>query len=95
MGMSVSVKGVRDLSVKFDMMMNIKKVCDNGNVGYPAELDEYFGDMVDEHPDFIRSEMEEMDIEYMETHPDSSNIFEVDLSKIPEDVSKIRFIMSY
>ena len=95
MGMSTYVKGVRDLSVKFEMMMNIKKVCDKAEVSYPAELHEYFGDMIHEHPDMIRSEMEEMDIKYIETHPDTSDVFEVDLSKLPEDVSKVRFILSY
>lgn len=95
MGMSVFVKGVRDLSVKFDMMMNIKKVCDKAEVSYPAELHDYFGYNIDESEDYIRSEKEEMDIECIETHLDSSNVFEVDLSKIPEDVTKIRFILSY
>ena len=95
MGMYVDVKGVRDLSMNFEKMMNVKKACDDADVGYPVVIEEYFGSNVDESEDMIRSEMELADIAYIETHPDSADVYEIELSKIPEDIKKIRFIISY
>ena len=93
MGMSVLVVGVRDLTIKFDKMMAVKKACDVVNMSYPKELLDYFGEFADmlDDDEGLRSEMEEVDIDYEETRPEGMNIWQVDIAKLPKDVKKVRW----
>lgn len=93
MSMSTGVYGLRDLGHTFDKMMLIKNFCDAQGVSYPKEVVEYFGEDVEEDEDYLRNELAHVDIKYAITEygTDTEDGFEVDLSKLPEDVTKLRF----
>jgi len=95
MGMDVVVLGVRELSMRFDKMMDVKRACDKVEIDYPNELKEYFGDLIHEDGEHLIREMEQVEIEYDEGSADMENIYDVDLSDLPDDVYKIRFIIGY
>ena len=98
MNMSTSVSGIRDLDGKFSQMIEIKKLCDEANVGYPVELVEYFREHGDaERVEYLRKEMEEVDIfdALVETSGGGSNHYQVDLSKLSSEVKAIRFTNSW
>lgn len=96
MGMSSIVKGVRDLDGKFASMMKIKLACDEAEVDYPIEVREYFR-FPDGPEDYLRREMEEVSLcDCVEQYfRDGTHGFEVDLSKVPEEVKSIRFENNY
>jgi len=96
MGMSNHVLGVRDLDGRFAKMMAAKLACDAASVGYPDEIYKYFK-CPGECEDYLRQEMESVDITdaVSEYSKDEMDIFEVDLSKLPEGVKAVRFKNSY
>ena len=95
MGMSTYIKGVRDLSIIFDKMAKVKEACDIAKVDYPQEVKSFFGKYYNESIEHLRREMEECDITFVDHYNDSEEGWEVDLSSLPEDVVRIRFINSY
>lgn len=96
MSMSSSVVGVRDLDGTFAKMAAVKEACEDAEVDYPDLVKQYFK-YPGEDIEYLKSEMESMDISaaVTERNEDAVNIWEVDLSKLPEGVKKIRFSNSY
>lgn len=98
MSMSTHVFAVRDLDGRFKKMMDLKLACDDLGVSYPAELVEYF-----EHPNesegYLREAMETVELPegliQQRTTDDAEDIWEVDVTQLPEEVKKIRFVNSY
>lgn len=97
MGMSTHVKGVRDLDGKFAIMMGAKLACEKAKVGYPQSLADYFGVEVGESEDYLRREMETVDISGAIHNYgfDSGDGYEVKLCNLPEGVKAIRFENSW
>ncbi len=97
MSMFSSIKGVRDLDGKFAEMARIKDLCEDAGVSIPEEVMEYFGGRYREATSYLRAKMEEVDIScaVTESHPDSTDLWEVDLKKLPSEVKAIRFTNSY
>lgn len=99
MSMSTHITGVRDLDGKFAKMAAIKTACEAAGVQYPLELNEYFGNFPGESIEYLKREMEEIDLgrggAVAHRQEDATDIFELDLSKLPPEVKKIRFKNSY
>jgi hypothetical protein len=97
MSVSTYLQAFRDLDGKFKKMMEAKKYCDKNNLSYPKEIKEYFGELLDQNDKDIEDEMAEIDIENVieEYKEEMSEGFEIELSKLPKEVKKIRFINSY
>lgn len=96
MSMASFVSGIRDLDGKFAKMMKAKLACEEAGAAYPAEVREYFK-CPEESEDTLRRDMESVDINdaTSEYSRDATDVFDVDLSKLPEGVKVIRFENSY
>ena len=97
MGVSTHIVGVRDLDGRFEDMLAIKRACDAAEVEYPAAVEDYFGEP-ECSEDGLRSIMSEVDIEDAVTQvylQDSTDTWEVDLSKLSDEIKAIRFNNSY
>jgi hypothetical protein len=98
MGMSTHVSGVRDLDGRFKQMINVKLACEAANIEYPREVNEYF---LDYDPgcdvEDLERYMSEVAIENACTcdNYDATESYEVDITKLPEDITKVRFINSW
>ena len=109
MGMSTHIKVVRDLSndSEFERMISAKEACEAAGVPMPHEVRDYLNKVCDDGADIdverlrLRAGAEDMDecgdcsaalSEYSE---DMVSGYEVDLSKLPSWVSRIRFYNSF
>lgn len=97
MSMSTYVLAVRDLTKKFNTLWNIKEQCDKADISYPKEVIEFFGDMLHESREYTESELLTFDLEEKDgvKELEGSSGFEVELSKLPKDIKKIRFVNSW
>ena len=98
MSMSTYVEGVRDLDGKFCQMIAIKNLCEDAHIGYPVELVEYFGEHdATEREEYLRKAMETIAISDAVTKSSrsGSNDYQVDLSKLSDEVKAIRFTNSW
>ena len=97
MGMSTHVSGVRDLDGRFARMMLAKLACEGAGIGYPKEIANYFGTDADQSEDFLRQEMETVDVggAVSEFSRVGTYGWQVDLSALPDGVKAIRFENSY
>ena len=59
MGMDFYLVAVRDMGGKFEKMLKINQFCGDHGVSAPKEVAEYFGELVGEDEQYIRSEMAE------------------------------------
>ena len=62
MGMSTNVEGIRDLDGRFKKMMTVKLACDEADIDYPQEVEDYFNHCAGEGEDYLKREMECIDI---------------------------------
>jgi len=85
-----------DLGQLFAKMTQVKLSCDAVGISYPKEVNEYFKDPTDSVEN-LRRKMETVLIEnaVSRCNRDMVDGFEVDLSKLPKDVTSIRFENSY
>jgi hypothetical protein len=92
--MSTHIVGVRNLDGQFTNMMKVKKACDMAGIGYPQEISKYF-----KHPQeseqYLRLEMEEMEIKFKEISENGTVCYEVNLKDLPKEVKSIRFSNSW
>ncbi len=100
MSMSTSVVGLRNLDIKFNDMIKLKKMCEKSKVSYPKELIEYFGkNNVGESEEYLKSEMTEIEIEDEDFvsawKAEMQEGFEIEVDKIPKEIKTIRFYNSY
>lgn len=97
MSMSTHVKGVRDLDGQFAVVVAAKLACEKAGVGYPQDLVNYFGEEVEESEDYLRQEMETVDISAAIHNYgfDSGDGYEVKLCNLPEGIKAIRFENSW
>jgi hypothetical protein len=98
MGMCSYVKGVRDLDGKFKQMIDVKCACEAADIEYPQAVKNYFNEC-DPGCDVedLRREMAEVDIDEAcsEDFYDATAAYVVDISKLPEGITKIKFINSW
>jgi hypothetical protein len=99
MGMSTEIMAfMPDTDLEFQKHKKILLMCIDAEVSLPKETAEYFGDnedpelwMLDE-----KLELELLEgVHYTEYSENSSEGFEIDLSKLPKGIAKLRFTNSY
>lgn len=100
MSMSTYVQAFRDFDGNFQKMMDIKNFCESQGVSLPREVEEYFGKYsLDDEP-YIREQMSEVELpKGCKTEGDDSRVngryIEIDVTKLPKDIKKIRFTNSW
>ena len=110
MSASIHVVGLRDLDGQFAKMAAIKKMCEDSGVSYPKEVVEYFdvdddGSQPDEDISYYREQMEEIDLDpdctdertpwWEELDEEMVNGCIIDIAKLPPEVKRIKFYVSY
>ena len=92
MSMYSYIQGLKPKTEEYEKKLQIYKLCRETNVSVPDEVEKYFdgeiceeGILTDIPTDAVRNYADEYCREF----------FEVDLTKIPSDVTKIRFVNSY
>lgn len=91
MGMYSYVQGMKPKNEEYEKKLQIYKLCKELKMKIPSEIEDFFDGEVCEHG-IICDLPNEAIKEYQE---DTNEYFEVDLSKIPKDVTKVRFCNSY
>ncbi len=93
MGMYSYVKGLKPKTEEYEKKLRIYKDCKELNINPPKEIEDYFdgevceeGIVIDLPKDAIS---ESVNVDYCNEY------FDVDLTKIPSDVTIIRFVNSY
>lgn len=99
MSMSMYVRAFRDLDGEFQKMMDVKNFCESKFVSLPKEVEEYFGKYALDPEDYVRDNMSEINIaDTIESGVDESaigNYIDVDVSLLPKEVKKLRFMVSF
>lgn len=95
--MGIHIRGVRDLDGEFQKMLDVKLACDKAKIEYPAVVDNYFDGAAEESEEYLRHEMEELDITkaVSEEPAEDYDVRLIDLSKLPADVKQIRVTITY
>lgn len=106
----VAVRAIDDQS-KFDKMLKLKEACESAGVHYPQECIDFFekvcGCGPGESVKYLTGQAMDIDLKYdIKKYPELTGIakewrddcaqgFEVDVTKIPSWIKKIRFYNSY
>lgn len=91
MSMITYIQGLKPKTEEYEKKLQIYRMCKEMNVSIPEEIEEFFNGEVCE-----RGIITEIPKDAVENYGENtSDIFELDLSKIPSDVTKIRFVNSY
>jgi len=91
--MSTWVEGFKPSNNKWKKMKAIYDGCEAAGVDCPEEVDKFFGG---ELPDKagVRVDLEKSEC-CKEYNAEMSNGYEIDVTKLPKDVTLIRFVNSY
>lgn len=96
MSMSSSVRGFVPPDDKFKKMLKAYKSCEDAGISPPKEVRDFFND---ETPDPAGVEINLKDKKYKDAvkvyHAEMQEGFEIDLTKLPDDIKVIRFVNSY
>ncbi len=99
MGMSMSVKVFKPANEKWRKMKAIWDSCQQAGIETPPEVDKYFNG---ESPDEAGvkagyfSDMDNKFPDWLKRYSvDMQDGFEIDTTKLPKDVSVVRFVCSY
>jgi hypothetical protein len=94
MGMSTHIQAFTpDTDAEYQKHKKVFLVCLEADISLPKETAEYFGTENPEEwalDEKLSVDLEE-DVHYKEWSEDSSQGFELDLTKVPKGVTKIRF----
>jgi hypothetical protein len=95
MGMSTHIEGfIPSTDSDFQRFKNVALACMQAKVTLPAEVSNYFNVRHEPLPgmfdDKLRVELQHGE-HYIDWHDESSRGFEVDLTKLPQGVTKLRF----
>lgn len=94
MSMSTRVQGLREKDDTYKKMESILLLCKELKVKVPNEVYEYFELINEEY--CSREIITSLPIGSVEHYTeDSDDVWEVDLSLIPKDITKLRFVNSY
>jgi len=91
MSMSTSVYGFRPPDERFKEMLAIYKACTKAKIEIPAEVDEFF-DGGEPDPAGVAIDLGKAEKEF---RTDGQEGIEIDLKKLPKDVTLIRFVNSW
>lgn len=92
MSMSTYVQGLKPKTEEYQKMLDILAACEEVNVKPPTEIVDFFdGEICKEG--IVTEIPKEAVREYADNY--CREFFEVDLTKLPPDVTKIRFVNSY
>jgi len=92
------VKGVKPADAKYKKMLAIYEQCREAQVSLPKEVAEFFNGEDGDAPDpkgVVVSLRVTKDGPVQEYHDDMREGFDVDITKLPKDVTIIRFVNSY
>lgn len=93
MSMSTYVQGLMEKDDKYMKMESILLQCKELKIKPPQEVEEYF-ELIEEY--CSRGIITSIPIYSVEHYTeDTDDIWEVDLSLIPKDITKLRFVNSY
>lgn len=93
MGMSMHVVGFKPADDKFKKMKAVWDACKQAGISLPTEAVQFFdGNPPDERG--VRVDIRDSDCAW-DYESQSCRGFEVDVKKLPKDVTIIRFIVSY
>lgn len=92
MSMSTYIQGLKPKTEEYEKKLNIYKSCKELNISVPQEILDFFDGEVCEE-----GIITEIPKEAIREYADDCcrDFFEVDLTKILKDVTKIRFVNSY
>lgn len=95
MSLDIYVHGLRPVTEEYKKKLKIYKACNELNIKPPEELLDYFD--YENHPceDGIVIDIPKDLIKHSTSVEHCSDYYDVDLAKLPKDVSKIRFEISY
>lgn len=95
MSMSVYVHGIRNITEDYRKKLNIYKSCKELNIKPPEELLEYFE--YESYPceDGIIVDLPDDSMTHSTNMQHCSDYYDVNLTKLPKDVIKVRFEISY
>lgn len=92
MSMSAYIQGLKPKTEEYEKKLNIYKSCKELNISVPQEILDFFDGEVCEE-----GIITEIPKEAIREYADDCcrDFFEVDLTNLPKDVTKIRFVNSY
>ena len=91
MSMSTYVQGLKSKTEEYQIKLDIYNACKKINIEPPREIVDFFDGEICEDGIIIELPKEAVR-EYSDEY---RNFLEVDLTKLPDNVSKIRFVNSY
>lgn len=94
MSMSMHVCGIPEREY-FDKMIELKKRCEELEIGVPDAIKEFFGDYYNESPECLEQETLLQRVSHRDWGNDHSSGFEVDVKDIPNNIKTIRFYCSW
>lgn len=92
MGMTTYVQGLKPKTEEYQTKLDIYNLCEKINVKPPTEIIDFFDGEICE-AGIVTELPKEAVKEYADDY--CREFFEVDLTKLPSNVSKIRFVNSY
>lgn len=93
MSMCSYIQGLKPKTEEYEKKLQIYKLCKETNVKVPEEVEKYFdGEICEEG---IITHIPKDAIKEYANCDYCCEYFEVDLTKVPSDVTKIRFVNSY
>jgi len=98
MVMSTHIEGfMPDTDLEYQKHKKVLLICQESGVSLPKETAEYFGE--DDPNSYLLDEKLEIELKlgvHYEDYQENSSVgFEVDLTKLPKGVTKLRFTNSY
>ena len=93
MSMSTRVEAFRDMDGEFAKMLRAKTFCDEQHLSYPKEAQDYFGKYAGYNEAGLRDAFLLVDIDHLltEYHDGSSDGFELEVARLPQEVKTLRF----
>ena len=92
MGMSTHVVGIKPPDAEWRRMKKVWDACKEAGISAPGEVYEFFeGEAPDDVGVLVDEDKLGKAVEEYNSDSDPSSGFEVDLTKLPKDVKKIRF----
>jgi hypothetical protein len=95
MSMSVYVKGLMPITDDYKKKLEIYNGCNELGIEPPKELCEYFDYARRPYADGIEIELPRNLLEHSADMDYCRDYYDIDLSKLPDGVTKVRFVISY